>query len=291
MTNQLDPGDCLVEARATDRYFDYCLQPYEPRRTWRGGLRGESLLWHSALVADATPDTASLFRSVQAHAGADATVWGVKHIDGQLSWELYFYDSAKEEPRVHITDLSRGLSPALRITAPCTERIPYFMWSFDVPPSFRAGDAVPAVSYYLADPVGQAGRSYRATEQRTELENVYHFFHPKREIREVMARLRSSVFVDWSRVDLAAVLLPELFTCRKICVAKKRTADAVYYSGITIDQLLFFLRRFAYPEALVSFASAHRDRFEHLLFDVGIDYFVDAEGRVCMPKSGYYSTL
>ena len=85
--------------------------------------------------------------------------------------------------------------------------------------------------------------------------------------------------------------MPELFECQKICVAKKRFADAIYYSGISVDQLLWFFRRFAYPAAIIAFVAEHRAGFEHLLFDVGIDYLTGQDGRLLYPKTSYYSTL
>jgi hypothetical protein len=285
------PEDPLVPATATDRYFDYCLQPYEPRGSWEGKLRGESLLWHSVAVARANSTVVDAFHGVQKQAGRDATVWGAKHIGGRLSWELYFYDPQKADPRVRATDVMAALSPWMRCTAPLWENAPYFMFSFDVPADLAVGHEVVSLNYYLAEPVGQAGRSYKAARERAELDNVYHFLRPKQDVREVLYRIRSSVFVDWSKVDVAKVLFPELITCNRICVAKKRTADAVYYSGIRIEQLIWFLRHFGYPAPIVDFATEHRQRFEHLLFDVGIDYRQTAGGTIETPKSSYYSTL
>lgn len=281
----------LVEASADDRYFDYCLQPYQPRRTWRGGLRGETLLWESLAVAGATSDLALLLDRVREHAGKDATVWGTKHIGGRLSWELYFYDPLKEHVPAHVASLVPVLAPLARCSAPIREDVPYMMWSFDLLPTFRRGADIDAINYYLAEPVGQAGRSYKATAAGIELENVYHFFHPKLGIAEVLSRVRSSVVVDFTKVDLAKVIFPELFTCQKICVAKKRTADAVYYSGITVQQLLWFLGRFHYPAELVAFVRAHEVRFEHLRFDVGVDYFTGPGREIATPKTSFYSSL
>ena len=34
-----------------------------------------------------------------------------------------------------------------------------------------------------------------------------------------------------------------------------------------------------------------REDFEHLLFDVGIDYLSGPDGRLIFPKTSYYSTL
>jgi hypothetical protein len=99
------------------------------------------------------------------------------------------------------------------------------------------------------------------------------------------------MWVDFSTTRLADIVMPELFECTKICVAKKRFADAIYYSGITVDQLLWFFRRFDYPAAISAFVEQHRAALEHLLFDVGIDYYTGPDGRLIYPKTSYYSTL
>lgn len=294
--NKLDavsssPRAVLVDATENDRYFDYCLQPYEPRRSSRGMLRGETLLWHSLSVADASDAAHDTMRAVQAAAGRDATVFGVKLLGGQLSWELYFYDPRKEDPKVTATAMQQSLAPWLRIDAEVRESLPYFMWSFNVGPGLAVGDVVPELNLYLPEPVGQAGRSYRLAGRQLTFENTYTFLHPKKEIHEVLARLRGCAFVDLTRVDLARLLLPELFSCNRICIARKREADAVYYSGLTVEQLLWFLERFGWPRALGDFAREHRARLEHLRFDVGVDVRMGPDGQVQYPKASYYSTL
>jgi hypothetical protein len=103
--------------------------------------------------------------------------------------------------------------------------------------------------------------------------------------------LRSSAFVDYRDPrTLSRVLVPELFACKRVCVAKKRTSDAIYFSGIAIDQLLFFLRRFDYPAPLIELAAAHAADLDHLYLDCGID-LAWREGRLVHPKTGFYGTL
>jgi hypothetical protein len=150
---------------------------------------------------------------------------------------------------------------------------------------------VDVVNLYLPYYEVQGGRSYKLTLDGLEMDNVYRFLHPKTEIRQIMHDIRQSVFVDYSRVSLSAVLLPELIDCNRICVAKKRFADAVYYSGIDVGQLRFFLRRFGYPESIRDFVDRNRASLDHLRFDVGIDYTMNPDGSVVMTKSSYYATL
>lgn len=281
----------LPRTDETDRFFDYCLQPYDPLRDPRGKLRSEALLWNSIDVAGASPALEDALEAVQRRAGRDMTVIGVKHQAGRLWWELYFYDRLKEDAAVHASSIIDAIAPWIRIVPRPHETVPYFMFSFDVHPDTAPGGSVEVVNLYLPYYEVQGGRSYKLSGDRLEMDNVYRFLHPKTEIRQIVHDIRQSVFVDYTRVSLSRVLLPELIDCNRICVAKKRFADAVYYSGVDVGQLVFFLRRFGYPEPIVGFVEAHRGALDHLRFDVGVDYVMQPDGSVAMTKSSYYCTL
>jgi len=274
-----------------DRYFDYCLQPYEPLRDPRGKLRSEALLWNSLDVIAAPSSLDDVLRAVQQTAGRDMTVVGIKHQAGRIWWELYFYDRLKEDPAVQAASIIEAVAPWFRIIPQPRETVPYFMFSFDIDPHTAERGSVEVVNLYLPYFEVQGGRSYKLWADRVEMDNVYRFLHPKTEIREILHEIRQSVFVDYSRLSLSRVLLPELIDCQRICVAKKRFADAVYYSGIDVGQLSFFLRTFSYPEAIVAFVDSHREQLDHLRFDVGIDYTMERDGSLVMTKSSYYATL
>ena len=281
----------LVFSTDEDRYFDYCMQPYDPLRDPRGKLRSEALLWNSVDLAGAPPSLDEVLRAVQARAGRDMTVVGIKYYQGRIWWELYFYDRLKEDADVRASSIIDAVSPWFRVRPRPRETVPYFMFSFDVHPDSAERGSVDAVNLYLPYYEGQGGRSYKVWEDRVEMDNVYRFLHPKLEIRHILHEIRQSVFVDFERASLASVLLPELIDCNRICVAKKRFADAVYYSGIDVGQLLFFFRRFGYPAAIESFVAEHRGLLDHLRFDVGIDYTMQPDGSVVINKSSYYCTL
>ena len=76
-----------------------------------------------------------------------------------------------------------------------------------------------------------------------------------------------------------------------MCVAKKRVRDGIYFSGVDVDQLLAFLRRFGWPVEMIEAVSAGHDRYDHLFFDVGVDYEPDGEGGLRYPKTSFYGTL
>jgi hypothetical protein len=281
----------LVRTTDEDRFFDYCLQPYDPLRDPRGKLRSESLLWNSLDVAGAPPSLDEALRAVQRTAGLDNTVVGIKHHAGRLWWELYFYDRLKEDPAVRATSITETVEPWFTVAPRPRETVPYFMFSFDLHPDTAEGGTVDVVNLYLPYYEGQGGRSYKLSVERLEMDNFYRFLHPKLEIRHILHEIRQSVFVDHSRVSLSRVLWPELIDCNRICVAKKRFADAVYYSGIDVGQLLFFLRAMSYPAEILGFVEAHRSELDHLRFDVGIDYTMRPDGSIVMTKSSYYCTL
>ncbi len=283
----------LLPAGEGDRHFDYCLESYRPRRPIAGKVRSENLLWQSLLTGDALESLRPPLEAIQQRVGRDLTVWGVKWDGERLWWELYFYDPQKESPDATITAVSEALSPWLRVVPQVPETVPYMMFSFDLWPDTCKAGQVSELNLYLTGEREHRGRSYTVRDARFEFQNVYRFLEPKAHIDELLPLLQSSVFVDYSRpVTLSRVLVPELFACKKVCVAKKRTCDAIYFSGIAIDQLLWFLKRFAYPMPIVDFVTQHQARLEHLFFDVGIDYAMDpTSGEVAFLKSSYYGTL
>ena len=292
LVSPLFSGSPLLESGPDDRYFDYCLQPYRPRRHWRGKVRSENLLWHSLDVVGA-PALRPVLLAIQGALGSDMTVWGVKWDGAKLFWEIYVYDPLREEPNARVGPIADVIRPWLSVVPSVHEATPYMMFSFDLDVETMARGTLTELNLYLTGVQEQAGRSYKLRAEGIELENTYRFMDPKREIRRLLPLVKASVFVDYSEPSrLSKVLIPELFACRKACVAKKRHCDGIYFSGIAVDQFLFFLRRFSYPKPIVDFVAAHQERFAHLFFDVGIDYRTSADGSaVAYPKTSFYGTL
>ncbi len=288
------PGFELQRTGESDRYFDYCLQPYTPRRTPTGKLRAENLLWRSLELAGLLDRAREPLLALQRSLGRDMTVWGAKYDGQRLFWELYFYDPQKEDAAATVTGLTRTLAPWLRIAPAVDEKVPYMMVSFDIDAEVLESARIDVLNLYLAGTAVHEGRSYRVKAGQTpELENIYRFLEPKREIDTLLPLLTTSMWVDYTsdKRTLPKVLIPELFACKRACIAKKRYRDGIYFSGIDIEQLLFFLRRFGYPPELLSFAERHAGDLDHLFFDVGIDYDMTADGGIAYPKTSFYGTL
>jgi hypothetical protein len=91
-------------------------------------------------------------------------------------------------------------------------------------------------------------------------------------------------------LNVEAVLIPQLRRCRTICLANKQSHDCIYFSGVDIDQLQFFLKWLEYPQVITEFVAKNRNNLDHLLFDVGFDYRMDG-GALRILKSGYYGVF
>ncbi|HMO96564.1 MAG TPA: hypothetical protein PKD27_10630, partial [Tepidiformaceae bacterium] len=125
-------ADALHHAGPEDRFFDYCLEPYRPRRPWQGKLRSENLLWQALGLAGIEDAARPVIEALRAVLGRDMVVFGVKHDGARLFFELYVYDARKEEPAASVAGLSAALAATLPIEVPVRESIPYMMVSFDL---------------------------------------------------------------------------------------------------------------------------------------------------------------
>jgi len=109
--------DPRLKAGPSDGYFDYCLEPYAPRRPLTDpSRRAEAFLWASLEHAGLRERMEPLLEAVRASAGRDLTVWGVKLDRGRLWWELYFYDPQDELPASKVEALRETLAPWVRLT-------------------------------------------------------------------------------------------------------------------------------------------------------------------------------
>ncbi|MBO6933820.1 MAG: hypothetical protein JJ863_02555 [Deltaproteobacteria bacterium] len=287
-------ADPRLKAGPSDRYFDYCLEAYAPRRPLtERSRRSEAFLWASLEHAGIRERMEPLLEAIRASVGRDLTVWGVKLDRGQLWWELYFYDPRDELPASKVEALRQTLAPWVALTPVLPAHQKYMMVSFDLDGPTLDRGTVDQVDLYLTGTPEHAGRAYAAVGDPAtfELRNTYRFLDPKREIDVLLPLLQASVFADLNdEKRLAQALMPRFFPCKRICAAKKRDRDGIYFSGIAIDQLADFLERFEYPAPLRALATEHEAAFEHLSFDIGIDYRQEGEALV-YPKSSFYGTL
>lgn len=277
----------------SDPALNYCLWEYSPARPAEDKFRSINLLLHSFEHAGIDARALEIVDAIREGIGPFRTVFGIKLLQDRLAWELYFYDYERRQRRVSISRVLEAIRPLVRCDLKPNENLPYFMFSVDLDAELAAGRRdLEVVHMYVGNPGStvSSGIAYALSAGGAALENFYFFFDAATQLEEAAKKICSSAHFDDTRLPVDAILLPELRTCKTICVANKRSHDCVYFSGVDVHQLLFFLTRLAYPEALISFVRGNVENLDHLLFDVGFDYRMDGEG-IALLKSGYYGVF
>lgn len=283
-------ADRLEFATSSDPSRNYCLWDYAPAAPVEDKFRSVNLLYQSFDHAEVDERAYAIVDAIRESIGAFRTVFGVKLIGERLAWEFYFYDYERQQRQVTATGVLKAIAPWLDCSLVVNEHMPYFMFSLDLDSAIAAGrQKLDLVHLYIGNPGStvSSGLAYALREQRCTLENLYFFFDAQTQLNLAAEKIACSAHLDHSRVPIDAVLIPELRDCQTICVANKQGHDCVYFSGVTISQLIYFLKRFDYPQPIQVFVGKHREMLAHLRFDVGFDYRAQGD-RLLVLKSGYY---
>ncbi len=279
-------------AKSNDPCLDYCLWPYHPLSSQSGKLRSINLL-HDAFQQAGAEQLIDVCQTIRDAIGDFQTVWGIKQSEKGFSWELYFYDYERLQRQVSASRLIEVLSPWLSCDLTVNENSPYFMFSLDLEPETGYGQrSLDSINIYMGNAGSNvsSGLSYSLTEDGLTFDNLYSFFDAKSELDDILAKMACSAHLGLDSLNPDDVLWPELVDCQTIVVANKRLCEGIYFSRITVDQLLFFLRKTRFPAAHVAYVEKNRDRFDHLLFDVGFDYTM-VKGTINITKSAYYGVF
>jgi hypothetical protein len=280
----------LEYATAQDDFFDFCLWKYKPLAPFAGKLRSANLLLNSFDVAGADNRAIELVDLIRQEIGPSKTVWGVKQIQDDMSWEFYFYDYRRIRRERSVARLLEIMNPILPCEILVNENYPYFMFSIDIDTDLLSGNrALEQLHLYIGNEGSavSSGICYLISKGDKRLENLYFFFDARKQMDDIIYKTLCSAYLDSTVLDIAHIIWPELRECRIIVVANKQNRDAVYFSGINVHQLLFFLKKMKYPAELVSFVEENREKLDHLQFDVGFDYRMEGNALNIL-KSGYY---
>lgn len=293
MTFCIPPALLDERMRPGDPYLNYCHWPYEPPVDGTGRLRQSTLLYHAVSSMPHAEWLIDTIRALQRGLGDFRCVYGIKRIEQQWALEVYVYDYGRQDRVVSIERLQEACEG--RLTFPCAVdgRIPYFMFSFDLTPQVAgSGGRLPAVHVYIGNPGSEvsSGIAYEFTEHGRRLENFYFFFDGMRHEREIRDKLECSALLHAWEIPLDELYRPELRKCDTVCLANKSHCDTIYFSGVEIDQLVFFLRWQQYPVDFVTFVEQRRDQLSHLRFDVGVDYRTSA-GTLQFVRHGLYGVF
>ncbi|MCA9063115.1 MAG: hypothetical protein KDA96_08650 [Planctomycetaceae bacterium] len=262
--------------RSEDPYYNYCYWPYSPPAEGTGKLRPAALLFHAIADMPHCDWLTETVLAIRRGIGDFRSVYGIKQIEGKWALEIYVYDYQRQQRIVSTQRLESSSGGRLRFPE-VDAQTPYFMFSFDL--TEQAADSngqLDCVHIYIGNPGSDvsSGIAYEFTNGGCQLENFYFFFDAQRHRHEIIDKLGCSVFASAWSTSLHDLYHPELRDCHTICLANKQTCDTIYYSGVNVDQLLFFLEWQQYPADFRAFVQSNRSRLDHLLFDVGVDYRV-----------------
>jgi hypothetical protein len=279
-----------VPAGPDDPCYDFCLWPYEPVVDAAGGWRSETILLQSFAAAGVTDEGLALIEAIRRAFGPFASVWGIKEIGGVIAWEFYFYDYERLSRTRSASGFLAAVSDRHASTLRPPEGRPYFM--FSVP--FGAGDLrgrtpISELDLYIGNPGStvSSGICYLFDADGPTLKNFYFFFDAVAERREAMRKLSTSAHFSEADVWPSALAWPELMTCKTVVVANKARSDALYFSRVTIDQVVWFLNKVGFRADIAALIAENRDRYRHLYFDVGYDFEI-LDGRPKVVKSSLY---
>lgn len=283
----------LEYATAQDPSLNYCLWPYRPPAPVEDKWRSVNLLYHSLDRAGSDPRVYDIIDAIRAGIGSFQTVFGIKLAGGALTWEYYFYDYKRLDRTVSISQVLHATRDLVQCDLQANEQLPYFMFSLDMSEDIARGSkSLDLIHIYIGNPGSavSSGIAYAVCPDQTVLENFYFFFDAKTQGDEIAKKVASSAFFDATRFPIEMVLNPVLRHCTTICLANKRFCDCIYFSGISVFQLIWFLSNLDYPRDIIEFVENNKHNLDHLQFDVGLDYKVE-HGRFTILKSGYYGVF
>ncbi len=279
--------------KSGDPYFNYCHWPYEPAASGTGKLRPSVLLFKAVSEMPHAAWVSRILQGIQRGLGEFRSVYGIKRIDRQWALEIYIYDYERQGRSVSIERLEEATTGLLRFPRTADPRLPYFMFSFDLTEyAAQQHGVLDVVHVYIGNPGSQvsSGIAYEFSASGRQMENFYFFFDAQTQQKEIVDKLECSVYCDAWRVSLDDLYRPELRSCQTICLANKRTCDTIYFSGVDIDQLLFFLNWQQYPNDYIQFVEERHHELDHLLYDIGVDYRANG-GQIEFVKHGFYGVF
>lgn len=288
-----------MPATERDRHITLGFEAYRPVRPLVDKIRAENLLWHSLRHAEMEDPWRPALRAIQARVGRDRSSFGVffDRARQALAWELRVLNSPGSEgdPLGVLAEVREAVAPWFAL-APGLDRAPPYAilgLRFDGSDETVNSDRrIETVELHARLPEARTLEVHRTGAGVRERVSTDVVLEPKRDIDQVLPAIKSSAFVDFAedRRLLGRVLVPELFACRRLYISKRRDCDAIGFSGVNIEQLLFAHIRFEFPPPLIQFLRDHRDALEHLLFDVTVEY-LQRDGDLVHTRCGFHSTL
>ena len=245
----------------------------------------------------------NLFNDLKSNCGIDKIIWGIKNVNGNIEWELYFYSNLLDIKKSKLIVDKHFDLPNL------VERNWVAMWSFDINDKKEK-----QINLYQINWIIDHGSSYSYNNNDYKYENDYFFWKDSlKNLNLIKNKILTSLSIN-DTINIENILIPEFLEWYKndtvitdfvtkesfslkeyqagwgIVTSKKQNCDSIYYMSLNIDMLILFLNKFNYPRKQIDFLEENKNKLSHLLYDVSINYKME-NGKFKIVKSGYYGQI
>lgn len=266
-----------------DPFRDFCQWDYDPMvAPDQATLQQSALLLNSLEQTPVGRQLLDIFTRIQACWGEFNTVWGIKSTDGILSWELYFYDYARDERRLGISDLAKCLPELVAPGLASADRWPWFMFSVEFDGNTLKTGGIKSVDLYFEDEGGtiSAGVSEVWDGKLRQRKNDYRFYRSALDRAELQNDL-------CDLPNLPEPLAPGRYGEEIFVISRKAISSAVYFSRVDVQRTLQFAYENGFSPALTACLAADANALAPYRFDLGIDFSVQS-GKSVVRRSAIY---
>lgn len=273
---------------SSDALLDFTMQPYRsPVPRSESPLSSASLLALSSDLLDPTGATRSVLAVLRWNLGHSRTIFAIVQEQTGVSWEFYWYNVAGLVA-IGLDDVVSAFGGLVSTNGPWANQVPDKpeVFSLDLGlGEIRGERPLEHVNLYtgnLTSPV-PSGLNYRLDNSGLQLRNLYHRFSGV-DLAGVRQQLSSSLHI----ADPEHAIWSELLPCESIHVANKARRDGLYWGGVSVDQLIWFLARTNQSLEFTNHVVANKHHLAHLRFDLGVDF---RHGTLSPVKTAIYGVL
>lgn len=272
-------------------FFDYCHEPYVPVKDIRNHWLSADLWNHCLEQEEMQPFLMDITSTIQDAIGTNNTVWGIKFKQRSFSYELYFYNVHKRDPRITVSHIFKALRTHFKITLKeqLIEKLPYFMFSIDLDRRTWIAKKIFSINIYLTGRMHiSQGISMRIDSDGGRFENFYDFYSPANEREALLHRLRHCGAPQSAHPTM--LWDPYWRHCHKVCIANKKSGPGIYFSRVSLRLLIQFLEYFNYPSHVISLIKIKKRFLDHMLYDIAFDCCGQG-AKLAYNKSSFYGTF
>ena len=265
-------------------HYTYILAPYHPiREIVEDDLTSYDIFKNS--IKESHPHLEEVNEKILDNIGENHTVWGIQKTvgDDNIDVEYYYYTQAPRwngNPTIAWNLVGSVLGNMYedhlkKRSLPIDFRAG--MFSLDMPRD--AETKIHSTDIYHMEP--RKGFCIIWNKDGLFNKNKYWFTYTHEEAMNVLASAKvpgcSMLFGNEGKWN------------ESMCLSRKRERFwSIYYSKVSIDTFICFLKRFNYPSHIQDYVSENKSKLDHMYYDIGYDFIIQPGAFVQCLKSGFY---